>query len=210
MIPDSKLTWFSFNPSEFLTRTIGLPNQDVGAYIKLLSYSWVNGPLPNNPKVLSSIAGKRDVELITARFFEVNEDGKLYDPRLEDQRVKAAGILEANRKRTEKASENRWKDSPSRRRDESVTATEDKDKDKDKETTGPEKTGDEKTGDEKTGDEKTRDEKTRPETTGQAGAPTLPPKLPVIPIDTRSIDKLKQKGISPQKESEHGPNYEVA
>lgn len=133
MIPDSKLTWFPFNPSEFLTRIIGLPNQSVGAYIKLLSYSWVNGPIPNDPRVLASIAGKGDMELITARFFEVNEDGKLYDPRLEDSRLKAAEMLEANRKRTLKASAKRWP-SPSPSPDASVTETEDNDRT----TIGPE------------------------------------------------------------------------
>jgi uncharacterized protein YdaU (DUF1376 family) len=141
MIPDSKLTWFSFNPSEFLTRTVGLPNRDVGAYIKLLSYSWVNGPMPNDARVMASIAGKADMALITARFFEVNEDGKLCDPRLEASRLEAAKILEANRKRTAKASESRWKDSPLRKGDDSVTATEDKDKDKTLRKPDSEKTG---------------------------------------------------------------------
>jgi uncharacterized protein YdaU (DUF1376 family) len=129
MIPDSKLTWFSFNPSEFLTRTVGLPNRDVGAYIKLLSYSWVNGPIPNDARVLASIAGKADMALITARFFEVDEEGKLCDPRLEASRMEAAKLLEANRKRTAKAGENRWK-SPSPSLDASVTETEDNDRTK--------------------------------------------------------------------------------
>jgi uncharacterized protein YdaU (DUF1376 family) len=148
MIPDSKLTWFKLNASTFLTSTVGLSNRDVGAYIKLLAYSWVNGPIPNNPKVLSSIAGKSDMELITSRFFELNQHGKLCDPRLEASRAEAAEILEKNRKRTEKARSNRWEDSPSRISNSlslmsngSVTATEDKDKDKDKEITGPVKTG---------------------------------------------------------------------
>ena len=129
MIPDSKLTWFSFNPGEFLTRTVGLPNKDVGAFIKLLSYSWVNGPIPNDPRVLTSIAGKADMALITARFFEVNADGKLCDPRLEASRIEAAKLLEANRKRTAKASEKRWS-SPSPSLDASVTETEDNDRTK--------------------------------------------------------------------------------
>ena len=185
----SKLTWFKINPSVFLTSTVGMSNQDVGAYIKLLSYSWVNGPLPNNSKVLASIAGKGKMDMITARFFEVNEEGKLCDPRLEASRTEAASILEANRKRTAKACENRWKDSPSRRRDDSVTATEDNDNDK-------EKKGQEKTGDKKTGDKKT----------GQAGAPTLPPKPSVTKDEKPSItlvenpspDKLERGEVFPR------------
>jgi uncharacterized protein YdaU (DUF1376 family) len=104
VIPDSKLTWFKINPSVFLTSTTGLSNREVGAYIKLLAYSWINGPIPNNPKVLSSIVGKADIELITSRFFEVNGEGRLCDPRLEASRTEAASILDANRKRTEDAS----------------------------------------------------------------------------------------------------------
>lgn len=156
MIPDSKLTWFKINPSVFLTSTVGMTNREVGAYIKLLAYSWVNGPLPNSPKVLASIAGKADIELITSRFFEVNGEGKLCDPRLEASRVEAETIFEANRKRTAKAREERWKDdSLSQKPDTSVTATDNKDNDKDPDTTRP------------------LEEKIAPETTPQTVAPTL-------------------------------------
>jgi uncharacterized protein YdaU (DUF1376 family) len=177
MVPDSKLTWFKINPSVFLTSTVGMSNREVGAYIKLLAYSWVNGPLPNNPKVLASIAGKADIELITSRFFEVNGEGKLCDPRLEDSRVEAAAILEANRKRTEKASENRWKDSPSRRRDDSVTPTEDKDKDKDKDK-------------EKTGQLE--------ETTGQGSFPTVVT-LPQKPL----VSLVENPPMTPEHKANH-------
>jgi uncharacterized protein YdaU (DUF1376 family) len=186
VIPDSKLTWFPFNPSEFLTRTVGLPNQAVGAYIKLLSYSWVNGPIPNDPQVLASIAGKGNMVLITARFFEVNKDGKLYDPRLEALRVDAADKLEANRKRTAKASANRWSH-PSPSPDASVTETEDNDKDK--ETTEHKITGH--------SEEKTRqvEERTgnRPDV-----APTLHKNPSVTPIETRPVANLGQSAAFPR------------
>ena len=83
---DSKLPWFKLYASDFLTRTVGLTNEETGVYIKLLAYFWAYGPQPNNVDVIKSIVGGGNVELVLARYFETDQNGKLYEPLLQELR----------------------------------------------------------------------------------------------------------------------------
>ncbi|HEA68120.1 MAG TPA: DUF1376 domain-containing protein [Desulfobacterales bacterium] len=47
---------FQMYAADFFMDTIGWTNEEVGAYVRLLLYSWVNGPLPNDMKELANIA----------------------------------------------------------------------------------------------------------------------------------------------------------
>jgi len=41
---------FQFYPSDFLSSTTTLTDAEIGVYIRLLSWSWLNGPLPLDPQ----------------------------------------------------------------------------------------------------------------------------------------------------------------
>jgi uncharacterized protein YdaU (DUF1376 family) len=53
----SKLPWFPFYASDFLTSTGSMSNEEVGAYIKLLCHQWDKGVLPKDPVRLARLAG---------------------------------------------------------------------------------------------------------------------------------------------------------
>ena len=121
---DKKLPWFKFYASDFAAHTVGLTNEEVGIYVKLLAYTWAYGPQPNDLKVINSIVQGGDVtELVLARFFETNEQGKLCEPSLEVLRNESIEVAEMNRKRTAAATAKR-KEQPLRDRDDNVTWTE--------------------------------------------------------------------------------------
>jgi uncharacterized protein YdaU (DUF1376 family) len=120
---DNKLPWFKFYANDFLARTIGLTNEQVGIYSKLQAYTWAYGPLPNDLKVINSIVqGGEATELVLARFFRTNQNGDLYEPSLEVLRDESLELAEMNRKRTAGATAKRRESS--RERYVAVTSTE--------------------------------------------------------------------------------------
>lgn len=83
----SKAPAFQFYAADFLIDTAEMTGQEVGIYIRLLCYQWVNESLPSDPKRLSSIAiDLLDVwQDISYKFVE-GDDGRLRNPRLEETR----------------------------------------------------------------------------------------------------------------------------
>lgn len=81
------LPWFKFFGNDFLGRIVGLTNEEVGMYIKLMAYSWSN-PLPNKPAVVASVVGG-DASVVIQRFFEEDESGMLFDTRLRELKDEA-------------------------------------------------------------------------------------------------------------------------
>ena len=86
----SKLPWFAFYPSEFLSSTIDMDPACVGAYIRLLCHQWLTGFIPSDPLIIGRICGGFDTawwDRIRPRLIEV--PGGLAHPRLMAERQRA-------------------------------------------------------------------------------------------------------------------------
>ena len=106
---------FQFYPKDFLTDDkVALMNlEQVGAYIKLLCYCWLNGGLPNDQEELRNMCGCSDAitwskiwKKISKCFYEKNQ--KLFNKRLDkEKRVqkKRRKLLQTAGK---KGAEKRW------------------------------------------------------------------------------------------------------
>jgi len=93
--------WFQFYASDFATATMAWDDEQVGAYIRLLSYQWINGQVPiDNHKALSRIADSAatHLDVLGPKF-----PGGI-NPRLEEIRGTMADRVEQGRK----AAQVRW------------------------------------------------------------------------------------------------------
>lgn len=106
---NNELPWFMFYCNDFLAKTRSLTTEQVGALILLDAYFWENGPIPNNPDVFNRIAGNVDASQVVEQFFQIDTDGRLFDPYMVE--LREAAIESANKKRelTKNASKARWK-----------------------------------------------------------------------------------------------------
>lgn len=104
--PENKLgkaPAFQMYASDFLTDTTELTVCEVGCYIRLLLYQWINDDLPNDIRRLSFICGVSVDEmescwkLITHKFI-LNDKFRLYNPRLHETKVKQNIYREARSK----------------------------------------------------------------------------------------------------------------
>jgi uncharacterized protein YdaU (DUF1376 family) len=91
---------FQFYVQDFVAGTIDFTALEIGAYLLLLCRQWDKGELPNDPEKLKTI-GRCGIEVIQVVIekFEVGDDGKLRNARLE----KIRSEQEANRKAKSKA-----------------------------------------------------------------------------------------------------------
>ena len=201
VIQDKKLPWFKLYANDFIVKTVGLTNEQVGIYVKLLAYTWAYGPQPNDLKVINSIVqGGEATEVVLARFFDTNEQGKLYEPSLDVLRIESLESAEINRKRTAaataaaqaaKAAKAAAKEAraakakaklavtePSRNRHDAVTGTE---------LRGRGKSGEEKL---------QKDEELQRESKESDGAPTLPEKPSDTQDEKSSVEEFSADEIS--------------
>jgi len=78
----TKDPWFKFNPAAFLTDTASWHPDEVGAWIRILSYQWINHRVPADVKSLSNLTGLSKKKC--AEFFKKVEnkismiDGKYF------------------------------------------------------------------------------------------------------------------------------------
>lgn len=81
---------FQFYANDFLGGTLEMSTGEAGAYIRLLCFQWINGSLPNDQEKCARIAGSsiHEIRAIWNKF-EVGEDGRIRNPRLEDTRQKS-------------------------------------------------------------------------------------------------------------------------
>lgn len=100
----TKAPAFQFYADDFLTGVADMANEDIGAYIKLLCLQWSRGHLPNDPERLKRMAGECDLETVLVKF-ELCEDGRLRNARLERVREAQVDYRQAQTKKAEK----RWK-----------------------------------------------------------------------------------------------------
>jgi len=105
---------FQFYASDFLVDTAEMTNQEVGAYIRLLSHQWVNGGLNGDPNRLANAVGigLLDVWDHIKHKFDLCDDGKYRNPKLE--KVRQAQIDYRNRQSEagKKGAAKRWDSNP--------------------------------------------------------------------------------------------------
>jgi uncharacterized protein YdaU (DUF1376 family) len=89
----SKAPAFQFYASDFVADTMEWTPLEVGIYMRLLCFEWINESLPPQPERLARLAGCSDEEfekawpLIKPKFY-VNGEGRMYNKRLEETRQK--------------------------------------------------------------------------------------------------------------------------
>ncbi len=104
---------FQVYAADFYMDVLGWSNEEVGAYWRLLMYSWVNGPMPNEMKELSQIAqcGAKKFSNKWKRLqtkFTLNDEGKYINLRLEQTRAEQIKYRESLSKAGKKGAKKRW------------------------------------------------------------------------------------------------------
>lgn len=85
----NKAPAFQFYPADFLVGVAGMSHEEIGIYIKMLSYQWLKGGLPSDEKVLRKLLNtRRVVSQIVLEKFALTGDGVLQNTRLEKERAK--------------------------------------------------------------------------------------------------------------------------
>ena len=77
---------FQLYADDFLSGTIDMSQEEVGAYIRLLCHQWGKGSVPDDKARLQRIAGGRVSDAVMAKFPK-GQDGLLRNPRLEAVRA---------------------------------------------------------------------------------------------------------------------------
>ena len=90
--------WFAFYPGDFETDTADLTNEEVGAYIRLLSFHFSNDSIPADLHRISNILRvskqkARKLFCVLKRFF-YEKDGRFYQQRMVAEIAKAVEISE--------------------------------------------------------------------------------------------------------------------
>ncbi len=91
------LPYFPLYTSEFIADTQDLTDAEVGAYIRVLMYSWNKGGPVEKKRALRLIDNAKQVWPVLAQFF-IENDGMIYNNRLEKERKKSIQKVEAGRK----------------------------------------------------------------------------------------------------------------
>ena len=96
-MPKERVPAFQFYPKDFLTdsKVVRMSNTEVGIYMRLLCYCWLDGDLPLETEALASMARtpiKQFTKLwehsIVKTCFHLGEDGRLHQKRLDAEREK--------------------------------------------------------------------------------------------------------------------------
>ena len=104
---------FQLYAADFYMDTITWDCDDVGAYFRLLMWSWVNGPLPDDKEKLCKIAGKTKQKFkknwsILSQKFSQDGTGCLINLRLERTRERQAKYLKKQAEYGKLGAEKRW------------------------------------------------------------------------------------------------------
>jgi len=95
MAEKTKAPAFQFYASDFIAATLDWPSDAVGAYMRLLSFQWINGAIPATTARLRAIMGFSDAggdplplwETYISAKFEDRGDGMMVNRRLEQVRA---------------------------------------------------------------------------------------------------------------------------
>ena len=101
----AKLPYFPLYTSDFISDTIDLSNEEMGAYIRVLMYSWQKGKFSLD-KIVRVIGDVEIWEAISHYFRE--EDGLWFNPRMERERMKAREKHEKAVVRAKAGADARW------------------------------------------------------------------------------------------------------
>jgi uncharacterized protein YdaU (DUF1376 family) len=97
MKKQKSLPYYKMYPSDFMSKTARLTDEQVGAYIRLLNEQWLTGDIP--PVIAGDVAGalrmicesaERSWGAISKYF--VKSSGGMKNPRLEKERIKAIDL----------------------------------------------------------------------------------------------------------------------
>ena len=101
----AKLPYFPLYTSDFISDTIDLTNEEIGAYIRVLMYSWQKGKVRVD-KIVRIIGDVEIWEAISHYFVE--ENGLWFNPRMEKERSKASDKHEKAVVRAKAGADARW------------------------------------------------------------------------------------------------------
>jgi uncharacterized protein YdaU (DUF1376 family) len=113
------LPWFPMYPNDFLTSTMSMSNEVLGAYIRLLCYAWVNDGIPDDRNMIDRISGGLTDEgwneirerLVLNGDRSGDRDGdrraRWVHPRMERERAKTADVRSARQKAAEQTNNRR-------------------------------------------------------------------------------------------------------
>ena len=100
---------FQFYVQDFLTGTLYMSAEEIGAYMLLLCYQWDKGALPDSDRDLLRISRSKAKTLVVVREkFARCEDGMLRNIRMEMEREKQAAYRELKSKAGIEGNKKRW------------------------------------------------------------------------------------------------------
>ena len=97
---------FLFYSNDFLSGTMLMSNEDVGAYIRLLCLQHQKGHLKEKDMLI--ICGNKNEDILNK--FTLDEDGKFYNKRLEEEIIKRKKYSESRRNNRLKKKEEKKKE----------------------------------------------------------------------------------------------------
>ena len=104
----TKGPYFRLWTNDFITGTMYMEADEVGAYIRLLTHQWETGPIPNENRLLKRITGVsvKRLEHVLEKF-HLNDEGKWVNLRLEEERVSYTKFVNRQRQKSQIAAEKR-------------------------------------------------------------------------------------------------------
>lgn len=97
---------FQFYPADFMIGVMGMTDEEIGIYMKMLCTQWMHGSLPNCPKTIKKLVNscKKPSEIVLEKF-DICEDGQLRNLRMESVREKQKKFAESRQNNAN----TRWK-----------------------------------------------------------------------------------------------------
>lgn len=110
-----KKPWFPFDATAFMAdlAQAAMTLEEVGAYIRLLAWSWREGPLPADHATLARVLKVSTCKMAAlwpalAPCWTLHDDGTITNPRLEAERDHANVLTETRRGAGAKGAKGRW------------------------------------------------------------------------------------------------------
>jgi len=108
-----KLPAFPLYASDFYMDTATWENDELGAYLRLLLYEWINGGLPDDTYKLAKIAKESQRKFVDkwknlSHKFTLNGNGLLINQKMESVRQEKLYYIESQREKGIKSAKKRW------------------------------------------------------------------------------------------------------
>ena len=105
MINEKKLPYFPLYVNDFIGDTQDLTNEEIGAYLRILMYSWGKGKF--RVSRIKWICQDDNIWAALAQYF-IEEDGLWFNPRMERERERVFGVIEARSEAGKAGAKARW------------------------------------------------------------------------------------------------------